>query len=86
MKAKKRTIISFQPEDDAVSDILYRASRQGRGNQSRLINEAIRHFGDKALITTLKRDVDIAKSKLKDAERAFGLRSKKNIKNAQRAK
>ncbi len=64
-------MISFEAEDEAVIDRLTRAKNMGRGEQSRLINEAIRIHGDRALLNVLERDVEIAQSKFEAAQNSI---------------
>lgn len=73
---RKNPTITFQAEDSAVNDILTRAEKLGRGEKSKLINEAIRQNGDRALLDVLRREVEAAKLKLADADRAIGKNSK----------
>ena len=64
---RKNPTITFQVEDDAIQDLLARAEKRGRGEKSRLINEAIRLHGDAALLNILRRDVAAAEARLADA-------------------
>lgn len=54
--ARKNPTVTFQAEDEAVQDLLERAEKRGRGEKSKLINEAIRLKGDQALLNVLERE------------------------------
>lgn len=65
---RKNPTVTFQAEDAAVQNILARTKKLGRGEVSKLINEAIRLKGDEALLRVLARDVKAANDKLRDAQ------------------
>lgn len=68
---RKNPTVTFQAEDAAVQDILKRAKKLGRGEVSKLINEAIRLHGDEALLKVLAREVKAANDKLRDAQESI---------------
>lgn len=68
---RKNPTVTFQAEDAAVQNILERTRKLGRGEVSRLINEAIRLKGDEALLKVLAREVKAANDKLRDARESI---------------
>ena len=51
----KRDIRSFEPEDENIRKALDKA-KSSVGGVKRLVNEAIRLYGDEAMLNLLKRD------------------------------
>lgn len=68
---RKNPTVTFQADDAAVQDLLNRTKKLGRGEVSRLINEAIRLHGDEALLKALAREVKAANDKLRDAQESI---------------
>jgi hypothetical protein len=62
---KKRPIVTFEADDNAVLQALSAAESVGHGEKSRMINEAIRLHGARALVNVLQQDVEIAEAKLR---------------------
>ena len=71
-----RNIVTFEAEDAVVMDILDRAEKRGRGEKSKLINEAIRQNGDKTSLSILKREIEIAKAKYRNAQQTIRARER----------
>lgn len=68
---RKNPTVTFQAEDAAVQDILARTKKRGRGEVSKLVNEAIRLHGDEALLNILAREVKWGNEKLQNAQESI---------------
>ncbi len=80
----KRDIRSFEPEDENIRKALDKA-KSSVGGVKRLVNEAIRLYGDEAMLNLLKRDAQLAQDRYEAALKEFNARSKKNAHSKKQA-
>ena len=80
----QRDIRSFEPEDENIRKALDKA-KSSVGGVKRLVNEAIRLYGDEAMLNLLKRDAQLAQDRYEAALKEFKARSKKDARSKKQA-